>query len=216
MRAAFEQELDALEASLRVEGQLVRDALRAMLAALERRDVELAGEVIAFDDLIDERHRAIEASVESLIARQQPVAIDLRLVLAVQYISRNLGRIGDQCVTVAKLILLTDGLSDDEAVHEALGEMGQRARRMTRIALESLERRDLQRAELIEELDDPIDDLNRYVFRQAIELGADPDRREWAIHMVLAARALERIGDNAVDIAERASFVVGNARLESA
>lgn len=208
MRGAFAADLERLETALREEGALVREALRAMLAVLERRDVELAGEVVAFDDRIDEHHRAIEQAVEALLALQQPVAGDLRLVLAVQHISRSLERIGDQCVTVAKLIQLADGLSDDDGVLAALHEMGQRARRMTRVALESLERRDVARAEQIEQLDDPIDDLNRFVFRQAIELGTDPDRREWAIHMVLAARALERIGDNAVDIAERALYLV--------
>ena len=95
MRATFQDELEALEASLQEEAQLVLRALRSSLNALARGDVELADEVISFDDEIDRRYVAIEEGVQSLLARQTPVAVDLRLVLAVLRVNLHLERMAD-------------------------------------------------------------------------------------------------------------------------
>ena len=84
-------------------------SLRAALNALAPHDVELADEVISFDDEIDRRYVEIERGIESLLARQTPVAVDLRLVLAMLHINLHLERMGDYCVTIAKLIKLVGG-----------------------------------------------------------------------------------------------------------
>ena len=101
MRVTFTEELSQLEASLQEEGDLVLRALRSALNALARADQELADEVIAFDDEVDERYARIEEGVQSLLARQTPVAVDLRLVLAVLRVNLHLERMADYCVTVA-------------------------------------------------------------------------------------------------------------------
>src|SRR3990172_11003470 len=103
MRVTFQGELEGLEASLQEEAELVQRALRGCVDALRRRDDALADEVIAFDDEVDSRYYAIEQGIESLLARQTPVAVDLRLVLAMLHINLHLERAADYCVTVAKL-----------------------------------------------------------------------------------------------------------------
>jgi Phosphate uptake regulator len=103
MRTAFQQDLDVLEATLQEEGELVLRALRGAIKALETRDEELADEVIAFDDDVDERYVRIEEEIQLLLARQTPVATDLRLVLAILHVNLHLERMADYCVTIAKL-----------------------------------------------------------------------------------------------------------------
>ena len=97
MRISLQEELDQLEAALQEEGDLVLRALRGCLSALERHDAELADEVIAFDDEVDETYVAIEEGIQSLLARQTPVAIDLRTVLAVLHVNLHLERMADYC-----------------------------------------------------------------------------------------------------------------------
>ena len=116
MRVSFTEELSQLEAGLQEEGDLVLRALRSALNALARGDSELADEVIAFDDEVDRRYVEIETGVQSLLARQTPVAVDLRFVLAVLRVNLHLERMADYCVTVAKLTKLMGDLDvDDEA-----------------------------------------------------------------------------------------------------
>ena len=139
MRASFHHELEELEAAIQEEGALVLRVLRSALNALARGDDELADEVIRFDDEIDRRYIRIEEGVQSLLARQTPVASDLRLVLAVLRVNLHLERMADYCVTVAKLTkLAADGESDPKIVAN-LAEMGVRAEEMTRVALRSFE-----------------------------------------------------------------------------
>jgi phosphate transport system protein len=103
LRITFQEELEQVEASLQEEGDHVLRALRGSLNALQQRDTELADEVIAFDDDVDRLYFGIEAGIESLLARQAPVAVDLRLVLAILHANLHLERMGDYCVTIAKL-----------------------------------------------------------------------------------------------------------------
>ena len=111
MRVTFTEELSQLEAALQEEGDLVLRALRSALNALARGDEELADEVILFDDEVDRRYIEIEEGVQSLLARQTPVAVDLRFVLAVLRVNLHLERMADYCVTVAKLTKLMGSLN---------------------------------------------------------------------------------------------------------
>ena len=103
MRTTFQEELDLLEATLQEEGQLVLRALRGAINALEQRDEELADEVIAFDDDVDQHYVRIEEGIQLLLARQTPVASDLRLVLAILHINLHLERMADYCVTITSV-----------------------------------------------------------------------------------------------------------------
>ena len=135
MRISFQQELTSLEGALQEEGRLVLRSLRAALAALRRQDVELADEVIAFDDEVDRAYLTIEEGIQELLARQTPVAVDLRLVLAMLRVNLHLERAADYCVTVAKLVKLAQALSTDARLIDGLDEMGTRAQEMLELAL---------------------------------------------------------------------------------
>ena len=208
MRITFQEELEQLQAHLHEESDLVLRSLRGALNALEQQDVELADEVIAFDDEVDERYLAIGTGIEQLLARQTPVASDLRLVLAVLHINLALERVADLCVTIAKLTKLTAELESDETLYEAFEEMGNRAEEMLRVAMTSFAERDLAGAESLVDLDELIDRANRRLVNHVLELGNDVERREWGLRMIIVSRCLERIGDHAVDIGEQTAYLV--------
>ena len=193
----------------RVDLVVEADDLVAQLdvRALERRDVELCDEVIRFDDEIDTRYHRIEKSVEEILAQQSPVATDLRLVLAILHDSIHLERVGDQSVTVAKLTKLSHELERQHDLAEGLQEMGDRAEEMVRIALDSFAARDVERARSLVDLDELIDRANRRVVDQVLA-ASSPENQEWGMRMIVVARCIERIGDNAVDIGEQTAFVV--------
>jgi phosphate transport system protein len=213
MRITFQEELDQLESTLQEEGALVLRALRGSLNALAQQDVELADEVIAFDDEVDQQYLGIEEGIQSLLARQTPVAIDLRLVLAVLHVNLHLERMADYCVTIAKLTKLVHEVQPDQTLIEAFEEMGGRAEEMIRVALDSFAERNLEAAETLPELDELIDRANRRAVGRVLSLGNDPELLEWGLRMIVVSRCLERIGDHAVDIGEQtAYFVTGEFR----
>ena len=142
-----------------------------------------------------------------MLAQQSPVATDLRLVLAVLHDSMHLERIGDQAVTVAKLTKLAHGLDPQRDLAEGLQEMGDRAEEMVRVALDSFAERDVERARSLVDLDELIDRANRRVVYQVLAASTE-ENREWGMRMIVAARCIERIGDNAVDIGEQTAFLV--------
>jgi phosphate transport system protein len=208
MRITFQEELDQLEATLQEEGVRALRALRGCLNALENHDTELADEVIAFDDEVDQSYLAIEEGIQSLLARQTPVAVDLRLVLAILHVNLHLERMADYCVTVAKLTKLVRDVTPDATLLEAFEEMGSRAEEMIRIALDSFSDRNVEQAEALVDLDELIDRANRRVVQHVLGLGSDPELREWGLRMIVVSRCLERIGDHAVDIGEQTAYLV--------
>ena len=208
MRVEFQQRLDQLEASVQEQGELCIRALRGAITALEAQDAELCDEVIAFDDEIDSRYHRIEKLVEETLALETPVAGDLRLVLAVLHCSIHLERIGDQSVTIAKLTKLTADLETRHDLVEGLREMGDRCEEMVKVSLDTFAARDVARAESLVDLDELVDRTNRRVTDKVLEMAASPGLQEWGMRMIVVARCLERIGDNAVDIGEQTEFLV--------
>ncbi len=209
MRISFSEELSQLEAGLQEEGDLVLRALRSALNALARGDSELADEVIAFDDEVDRRYVEIETGVQSLLARQTPVAVDLRFVLAVLRVNLHLERMADYCVTVAKLTKLMGDLHvDDEAISRSIEDMGQRAEQMIRVAMDAFAARDAEKAQTLVELDELIDRANRNATDDLLSLGNSQQEREYALRMLVVSRCVERIGDHAVDIGEQVAYLV--------
>ncbi len=208
MRVTLQEEMDTLQASLLEEGDLVLRAVRGSINALRENDPELADEVISFDDDVDARYLALEQSIESLLARQTPVAVDLRFVLAVLHSNLHLERMADLCVTISKLTKLAHGLPPDETLIEAFDEMASRAEEMIRVALDSFAARDVEGAESLVDLDELIDRTNRRVASYILDLGGEMDKREWGLRMLLISRCLERIGDHAVDIGEQTAYLV--------
>jgi phosphate transport system protein len=206
MRVTFHEELTELERALQHEGELVVRSLRAAARALAEEDAELADEVIAFDDDVDANYFAIQQGIQSLLARQTPVATDLRLVLAILHVNLHLERAADYCTTIAKLSKLVRRTAGEPRILEALAEMSERAEEMIRVSLESFRDRDLARAESLVDLDELIDRANRRTVEHVLELGAE--QREWGLRMLVVSRCLERIGDHAVDVGEQTAYLL--------
>jgi phosphate transport system protein len=208
-RLHFQDELQSLERMALGGLDMVGTALDRALETVERQDIELASMVIANDDRIDGRYLEVHQGVLSLLALQAPVATDLRVVAALLHVIKHVERMGDQCVNIAKLVPLAGHHPPaDEQMLDNLGRMGQQARQQVVQAKQAFERRDVELAQDLVRQDNEIDRLNRDCFKLALEIGNEVDRREWAMHMMLVARCIERIGDNAVDIGEQAAFVV--------
>jgi phosphate transport system protein len=208
-RIHFQDELAQLERHALGGLELVVTALDRALESLQHQDVELASIVIADDDRIDGRYLEVHQGILSLLALQAPVAGDLRLVAALLHVIKHVERMGDQCVNMAKLVPL-DGHQPpaEQSLLDLIQRMGEQARQQVIQCGQAFARRDVDMAQDLVRQDDLIDQLNREVFHRALELGDDLDRREWAMHMMLVGRCIERIGDNAVDIGEQTAFVV--------
>jgi phosphate transport system protein len=208
-RLHFQEELHELEHMALGAIDMVCDQLDRTLEALRHQDVELASMVIADDDRIDGRYLEVHQGILSLLARQAPVAGDLRLSAALLHLINHTERMGDQCVNVCKLLPLSGNEPPTRPeVLELLLRMGELARDETSQSKRAFEQRDVALAEDLVRQDREINKIQREIFRRAIEIGDDIDTREWAMAMILVARCLERIGDNAVDIGEVTAFVV--------
>ncbi len=209
VRVSYQEELEALEHSALGGLDLVVETLDRTIEAVEHQDVELAELVIADDDRIDGRYLEVHQSILTLLATQAPVATDLRLISALLHVMKCMERMGDQCVNIGKLIPIAGHEPPaDEGMLRDIVTMGKHARTLITQCKRAFAARDVEMARDLVRQDDVIDNLNREVFRLALEVGDDADAREWAMTMMLVARALERIGDNAVDIGEQVAFVV--------
>jgi phosphate transport system protein len=208
-RVEYQEELTSLEQSALGGLDLVSAALAKTLEAIEHKDVELAQLVIADDDRIDGRYLEVHQSLITLLATQSPVATDLRLIASLLHVLKNIERMGDQCVNICKVIPISGNEPPaDEAMVGLILRMGRQTRSLISQAKCAFEQRDVELARDLVRQDDVVDDLNRDCFRLALQIGDDIDKREWAMTMLLAARALERTADNAVDIGEQVAFVV--------
>jgi phosphate transport system protein len=208
-RIHYQEELEQLEQRALEGLDLVAAQLERSTEAVEHCDTELAELIVANDDVIDGRYLEIHQSILTLLATQAPVATDLRLISALLHLVKALERMGDQCVNVAKLIPLAGHEPPaDERIVKDIVTMGRQVRTQIAQAKRAFAGRDVEMARDLVRQDDVVDSLNKEIFRIALEIGDDQDTREWAMTMILAARAIERIGDNTVDIGEQVAFIV--------
>ena len=207
-RVSFHESLEQIEMNLLSMGELAGTSVHRSVEALVQHDDAEAQTVIDDDDTVDELYLKIDSDVLSVLALQSPVAADLRLISAIMHCNLHLERVGDQAVNVAKLYLRTKGESGSETMRQQLEEMGTLVVSMLRTAMEAFGRRDLDLAFKVPTMDDPVDRLNRATHLEALKLADDPRSLDWGLHMNMAARALERVGDNAVDIAEQVGFLL--------
>jgi len=209
VRQQYQEELGSLEVRALDGLDLVIETLDRASEAVQHQDIELAELVIADDDRIDGRYLEIHQSILTLLATQAPVATDLRLISALLHVMKCMERMGDQCVNIGKLIPIAG--HEPPADAEMLGNidtMCKRTRAMISQSKQAFEARDVDLARDLVSQDDVVDNLNRDCFRVALRIGDQEDRREWAMTMMLVARAVERVADNAVDIGEQVAFVV--------
>lgn len=214
MRRSFQDELEALQGEVAFMGSLVIDSLKLALAATAERDEKKAEQVELADDRIDQKYVEIEHRILGLLARQAPVAGDLRLISAVLHINIHLERMGDLCVNMSKFVTLTRDYSPNPIIMQNIAEMGDRAMTMVEQSLEAFDKRDLRIAKSLPKLDDPIDKLNKKIFKEIAACADDELMLDWASRMALVSRYIERIGDHAVDIGEQVGFLITGEILE--
>jgi phosphate transport system protein len=207
-RSRFHEELDSLEHEILEMGELAGNAVQRAVHAIVHHDADESRRVIDSDDAVDDRYLDIEQRTLQTLALQTPVAADLRLVSAIIHTSLHLERVGDQAVNIAKLQLITKDLPGSTAMRSQIDEMGTIVVSMVRTAIEAFANRDLEACLRLPKMDDPVDRINRKTHLEALKLADDPRALDWGLHMNLAARALERVGDNAVDIGEQVGFLI--------
>jgi len=207
MREQFRQELKNIAAEVVSIGRDVTKLTREAVTSLVTGDVSIAERVIAADDDMDRRCIGVEERVLETIATQFPVARDLRLLYSLTYVAMHLERMADLSVNIAKATRRTAGRQGPQTLYDLIQAEGNLVYRVLEATIEALEKRDLELARKLPELDEPIDHLYKQFFRELARL-QDPEDIEWASSMVLASRYLERIADNAVDIGERIAYLV--------
>lgn len=210
----FHEELSALET--RVLGMVDRahDMVGLAVEAVTKGNLEVADQVIAMDDQIDEVYLGVHHQWTTLMARNQPLGSDLRRMAALLQLSATFERMGDQCVNIAKIARFNEGLPRVDRICGMIEEMGDLVRPMIRTALDAYVRRDVDEARLLPSMDEPVDRLNASMYQEAVAVASDPRRLEWATKMLMVSRALERLGDQAVDFAEQTVYLVTGERAE--
>lgn len=208
MRKTFHRELSQLEKEVLLLGRLAQHALNSALKALENRDEVLAQKVIDGDEQIDNKYIEIEERILALLARQAPVAGDLRLISAILHVNIHLERMADLCVDIARFVIITKDFIVNPSILENLLEMGSSAQQMIATSLKAFSERDISLAKNLPKLDDPIDKLNRQIFKEMAASSFDEKMLDWATRMILVSRYLERFGDHAVDIGEQVAFLL--------
>ncbi|MPZ73450.1 MAG: phosphate signaling complex protein PhoU [Nitriliruptorales bacterium] len=217
LRREYREELSELEDRILSMGSRVLDMLGEAMEALIEHDLTRAAAVIRTDDLLDAQYEEVHEHILTTIALQAPVATQLRLLSAFLHCNIHLERMGDLCVNIAKIVTLIDQDSEDEELIAQVGEMAQHARRVIERALEALAKRDLDIVAELPAMDDPIDKLNRGLFKRMVRLAISEEKKlDWAMRMVLVSRYLERMGDHAVDIGEQVYFIVTGNNIELA
>ena len=207
MRESFRQELKNLKMETLLVGRLIVQQTRSAVAALVTQDVDLVDRVVEGDVEIDRRTRGVEEHTIEVIATQFPVARDLRLLYSLSYMTMHMERQGDLAVNIARVARRTAAYRGPQTLYDLFEAQGNLVYRVMESCLEALDNSDVELAHKLAHLDEPIDSLYKQFLRELARL-QDEETIEWASQMVLAARHLERIADNAVDIGERISYVV--------
>ncbi|MEC9271593.1 MAG: phosphate signaling complex protein PhoU [Chloroflexota bacterium] len=208
VRADFDRSLEELQGDLVGLGEMVEKAILKSMDALERRDLTVAYEVITEDEEINEKRFELEEKCIDLIATQQPLAVDLRTLLAVLHIAVELERMGDYAEGIGKICMIIG--DDEEALAPLqLPQMAEKGIAMLRGSLKSLVERDTDLANDVWDSDDVVDALYDEVCRQIfLDMGENPKAIEASTHFLWVAHDLERIADRATNIAERVIFMV--------
>ena len=208
MRDAFHEELDAIQATLVTMGEMVSTAMSRSTEALLKADVKLAEQVISDDEKLDTIQHDLEARAINLMARQQPVAQDLRILVTSLRMSADLERMGDLCHHIAKLARMRyPEVAVPSELLVTIGNMGTTAVKIIEKSTLVIKTQDLQAAIELETDDDEMDKLHRALFVALLD-DSWSHGIEAAIDMTLLGRYYERCADHAVSIARRVYFLV--------
>ncbi len=214
MRQHFHRELADLEQTLLGVADQAEQMVGMAVDAVCLPDMDLAARVVQLDEQVDRVYLEVHNRWMNVMALQQPMASDLRMMAVLLHLNTTLERMGDQCVNIAKIAQVTYGLPRSERIVAQIREMGDLVRPMIRTGLEALVRRDLDEARLLPAMDEPIDRLNRNMYKEVVDCAPDAGLLEWATRMMIVSRAIERIGDQVVDIAEQTAFLLTGEMME--
>jgi phosphate transport system protein len=207
-RHHFDDELQTLRSRLLTMAALVEERVHQAIQALVERRMEMAERVIAGDKDVNDLQIEIDDRCLRLLALQNPLASDLRLITAAMKIDADLERIGDQAVNIAENAVKLIGLPLLKPLID-IPRMAEMAERMTRDSLDAFVNRDTALARSVLTRDDDVDNLKDQLFRELLTyMMADPSTIERALALILVSRHLERIADHATNIAEDAIFVI--------
>jgi phosphate transport system protein len=213
-RESFDRELQRLQDEVLVLGSMVEKAISASVDNLKGRDREKSRELIEADRAINKKRYQIESDALLLIATQQPMATDLRVIASVLAISDELERTGDYAKGIAKISMMMDEVSLTQIL-VALRTMADKVTDMIHRALAAFANRDVNQAQSIPGEDDEVDHLYNQIYRELITLmTADPGRFDEATHLMWAAHNLERAADRVTNICERVVFTATGKMAE--
>lgn len=210
----FHQELEELERKVLSMVERAEQMVKIAVDAVTNDDTELAGRVIELDEAIDQTYSEVHRDWTTLMARHQPLGSDLRKMTILIQLNVTFERMGDQCVNIAKIAQLNQGLPRVQRICDQVREMGDLVRPMIRTAIESYVRGDVDEARLLPAMDQPVDRINGNMYKETVAVGANPQLLEWATKMLMVSRALERIGDQAVDFGEQTAYLITGALAE--
>ena len=208
MRDKFTEQLTLLDNSLIEMGGFIEHAINLAIKALLEQNVDIARQVIVYDDEIDAKEKEIESLCIKLLLQQQPVAKDLRLISAALKMITDMERIGDQSADISEI---TISLADKPYIKklEHIPLMGAATQKMVRNAIDAFVKKDLELASQVIQADDEVDDLFDLIKEELIALIIkDPQNGGQAIDLMMIAKYFERIGDHAVNIAEWVIFSI--------
>jgi phosphate transport system protein len=207
LRSSFGRELDELKIQVEVMALKVDESLQKATSVLLSGDVDLAAEVVAADDEIDEMLVSLTERCYDLLCRQSPVASDLRLVVSVIRILGDLERMGDLCLRIVKLVPDQPLLAANPPTFEILRQMSCEAIHTFRLAMRSWASGDLELARSLAVRDIAMDGYNEHLMAEILRLQGS-DAVATAVKTLLAGRALERIADHSVMIGERLAYML--------
>lgn len=207
MQRHFEQELESLKTNLIKMGSLAEEAIKAAIQSLLQHDTFLAEKVVQGDERINVLEIEIDNAITDILALQQPVAVDLRFILAAQKINNDLERIGDHAVNIAESVIAIQKTPIQEPLLK-IPQMAELAQEMLRNALDGFIHSDPKLGRKVLEQDDLIDELNRAMAHDVIEImKKNQDFIEGGVDLIRVSKNLERVADLATNIAEEVIFV---------
>jgi phosphate transport system protein len=208
IRKHFSRELENIKKLILSLGAIVEERVRMATKAIEDNDAELAQQIIKSDYEIDEMEVDIEEECLKVLALHQPVAIDLRFIIAVIKINNELERIGDQAVNIAERVGVTAKIEQLEMFFD-YSAMGEKAQRMLKMSLDALVKMDYDEAFNVVMMDDEVDALKEQAYdRVKRAMGEHPDKIGYLINLFLISRHLERLADHTTNIAEEVIYLI--------
>ena len=211
---AFDAELNQIKRELIEMGGIAERMISDAMSALERHDIQLAEQVIATDPKLDSLQRSIEEEAILVIARRQPVASDLRAVVASIRIAGDIERVGDLAKSIAKRVRVIDGGVRLPRAVTGIIHMSRNAQAQIKSVLDSYANNDLKGASAVWERDGEIDALYTSIFRELLTyMMEDPRQITACAHLLFCAKNVERIGDHATNIAETVHFIITGSNL---